>query len=53
VTLNRCFRFRRQATSAIHLSAVDDGQRFVVIQPLAGTDPPITVVLNWQATLKK
>ena len=30
-----------------------DGQRFVVSQPLAGSDPPITVVLNWPAALKK
>ena len=30
-----------------------DGQRFVVSQPLAGSDPPITVVLNWPAALKQ
>jgi hypothetical protein len=29
-----------------------NGQRFVVSQPLAGSDPPITVVLNWPAALK-
>jgi hypothetical protein len=30
-----------------------DGQRFVVSLPVAGSDPPITVVLNWLAAMKK
>ena len=30
-----------------------NGQRFIVSQPLAGSDAPITVVLNWHAALKK
>jgi serine/threonine protein kinase/putative hemolysin len=30
-----------------------DGQRFLVSQPVAGSDPPITVVLNWLAALKQ
>ncbi len=31
-----------------------DGQRFLVLANVAGTAaPPITVVLNWQAGLKK
>jgi hypothetical protein len=30
-----------------------DGQRFLVTTPIGGTAPPITVVLNWQAGLKK
>jgi hypothetical protein len=30
-----------------------DGQPFMVITPVGGPTPPITVVLNWQAGLKK
>jgi hypothetical protein len=31
-----------------------DGQRFLIIQPLqANASPPITVVVNWTAGLKK
>ncbi|MEO5895802.1 MAG: hypothetical protein ABIS06_08895, partial [Vicinamibacterales bacterium] len=30
-----------------------DGQRFLVNVPVAGAAPPITLVLNWQATLKR
>jgi eukaryotic-like serine/threonine-protein kinase len=30
-----------------------DGQRFLVTTPVSRTTPPITVVLNWQAGLKK
>ena len=30
-----------------------DGQRFLVTTPVGGTTPPINVVLNWQAGLKR
>ena len=31
-----------------------DGQRFLVLQPVAGAAPtPITVVVNWQSELKQ
>ena len=30
-----------------------DGQRFIVTVPLTEARPPITVVLNWPALLKK
>jgi len=29
-----------------------DGRRFVVQVPVADVQPPITVILNWQALLK-
>jgi len=30
-----------------------DGQRFLLNTPIAGTSPPLTIVLNWPALLKK
>jgi serine/threonine protein kinase len=30
-----------------------NGQRFLVGQPLAGTEPPLAVVLNWTAAVKR
>ena len=42
-------RFDNQAT----YQPTADGQRFLVTAPVGGAaTPPITVVLNWQATLK-
>jgi hypothetical protein len=41
--------------TAVRLYAVsNDGQRFLIPSvPGGGTGPPLTVVLNWQAGLKK
>jgi hypothetical protein len=33
--------------------ASKDGQRFLVSVPLAGVAPPITVVLNWRAGVRR
>jgi Tol biopolymer transport system component len=30
-----------------------DGQRFLINAPVAGAAPPVTIVLNWQAGLRK
>jgi hypothetical protein len=37
----------------IGYDAAPDGKWFVVNSPLAGTPPPITLVTNWAAELKK
>jgi hypothetical protein len=30
-----------------------DGQRFLIVCPVGGSSPPLTVVVNWTEELKK
>ena len=46
--------FVAPVTNGVQWDVSRDGQRFLIAGPLdRGNDTPITVVMNWEASLKK
>jgi hypothetical protein len=41
------------ANGGLYYQVAADGQRFLVVIPVDKPPPPITVVVNWEAALRK